>query len=108
MITDELVLQALQIVLLLVAVLVAAFVGQWVIDWLDRRGMARMRTASERRMERDITGLRRQVPSAHDVPQEPWRDTMPPAETAAPRRQHHANRANVHQLHTRPEREARR
>ena len=78
-ITPDMFLLGLQVVLICAGVLVTAFVGQWVIDWLDRRGMARIRTASLRPMERDITGLRRKVPSAGVAPQEPWRDTMPPA-----------------------------
>lgn len=78
-ITPDIALLALQVVLICAAVLVTAFVGQWVIDWLDRRGVARMRTANERKMQREITGLRQRVPSTNGAPQEHWHDTMPPA-----------------------------
>lgn len=98
----EMILLALQIVLICIGVLTVAYAAEWGINWLDRRDAKRRQrpkytTADARQIERDVDKLWRGA----------WRDTMPPAApTAAPRPQQHTHRANVHQLHTRPEREA--
>ena len=102
-ISPETFLLGLQIVLICIGVLAVAYAAEWGINWLDRRDAARRQrpkysTADAKQVERDGDKLWRGA----------WRDTMPPAEPAAPRRQHHDTRANVHQLRARPEREARR
>ena len=65
----------------------------WIDRWIDRSEERRTaqprgpqyRTADARQMEREIEQLWHQAPNAGRAFWEPWHETMPPAEPAAPR-----------------------
>lgn len=78
---------AAPVLLVGLAVWLLAVAGQWLIDWNERRCIARAkrlhyRTANARQIQRETEQLWYRTPGASASAWEPWHDTVPPVQDA--------------------------